>query len=620
MRENKIWFEEIEIDKLETILISAKNPRFEEIESIKDNLCKILTEDLDKNNQEKVAEKLLEREGDLSQLLDLIDSIEKNNFKSSSEIILLKSNNENYIVAEGNRRILCLKIFFNIIKFPKLIFFENNNNMYEKLKNQEYNNQKKDLKIKIIKNYAKINEKIKIIQKNISDFKIKNRFFRAVIVQNDNEYLWEKIYDKHVNGEAVGFKKWSRGQYFLNLLNYFKNGINLTAKEKWEYESKLSKKEKIIRSDYKHAQLSYKIAESDTEKNLDLTKEFMVKSQVSALQENFWNGILKLVLKDFGINWEDKKDKFIKIDYDKKTSKINEEKSIFKNTFLKFIKRWFLKKLLTTRKNFSDHPEYELFIDELSKLLKIEIDSEVSKEHRNNLQILKSDTKIWVPELIKIMTKFQKWNFSKKFLDLLNQLEHNSGLKFYTHAFACTIRTIMEFLIIFNVASIEDDQMKKFQFLFENIFSKKNKKLLDEKGITKLQDRLIFCLFQRDYRTDNLMKKFDVNKKNKYLKHLGKLKNIFGILITNQKISDDLWSFWKEKKKLNNIIHRLMYDKSSIGFLMNINAKIKELIKALDYDKLKKLYEKIEEQEINAYIDSKNQEKIIKHDQIEAQI
>lgn len=588
-----IKLESFQIETLPKIFISAKNPRFEKLASVKDNLCEILIEDLDKINQQKIAENLLKREGDLSELYDLINNIYTNGFDGSSEIIFLQNDNNDYIVAEGNRRILCLKLFLNAIEFPKLNFFEKNNNIYENVpQKDEYDIHKIKAKAKIGNNYSKILKIIESVRRDIASFKENNRSFFAIITSN-NEYLWKRIHSKHVNGEAVGLRNWSRGQHYINILNYFKNGMNLSKNDEQLYSSRLSKKIDIIKSDYRHAQLAWEIAISDTNNNTYWAREFLIESKVSALQKTFWTRILRLIsLEEFGIDWDSREEEFIKIYYDNKNHKMYMEKDKIKNDFLKFIKKWFLKGFLITRQNRKGHDEYNLFIEDLSALLGVKSYFKEDKYQKFiNLQL---NTKHLVESFLKKLMQLEKWIFAKRFIDLLKQLKHNNKISTYIHAVACTMRSIVEFLIIFNVISISDEKIKDFKFLFKKIFNSKLEKEFFNKQIIKEQDRLIFALFKEEYKTDNLMNKFKAyGKSSKEIQE--KLQVIFEFLIKDKNIAANLWSKWINRQKLNNIIHRLYFDDTSLDYLFCLNETIKNLTDALDYDKFKKLNEKIKE-------------------------
>ena len=353
MEKRQFFTTKMEYTILQNVLLSARNPRFTKLSSIKNNLFEIITKDLEITTQQEIANKLLAEEDDLKKFLDLLKSITTVKFDGSTDLIFVQYKNK-YVVAEGNRRILCLKILAGLIVFPSRAFFINSNNPYNKMETDSYWKQKEEFNERITKNYDKIQTLIYTHTINFME-KYKGESFFPTITDS-NDYLWKRLHAKHVNGQAVGLRNWSRGQYFLNLLGYFKEkGLDLNPEEKTVYESRLQKEFRIIKSDYRHAQMVYKIAESDSKNQPDMIRYFLIKNKVSALQEQFWNKTLSLVVSEvYGYKWEDIKEEYYKIEYAKKTGQMVPEKSEFMPEFLQFIKRWFLKKLLVQGQTLND--------------------------------------------------------------------------------------------------------------------------------------------------------------------------------------------------------------------------------------------------------------------------
>lgn len=108
-----------ETDNLRKLRISQYNPRFTV-------LTNLTGEDLIRNitkfdqEQSQIAQHLFELEGNLKDLVDLTNSIRGGFDSSEEEIILVQDEGKNYYVAEGNRRIMILKILNQELVLPEL--------------------------------------------------------------------------------------------------------------------------------------------------------------------------------------------------------------------------------------------------------------------------------------------------------------------------------------------------------------------------------------------------------------------------------------------------------------------------------------------------------------------
>ena len=157
------------INSLSDIYLSAYNPRIETIPSMKKDLILFISKKSKKTNNEIFLD-LLEHEGDLNDLMRLFESIDEKGFDSSIEYILLvkakRGKKDIFVVAEGNRRIMCLKILNkdSEFTFPP----------YEEIFTRNYVNvdNKKTFGKKLKANYKKIVDKIEKIKKEQKEFTV----------------------------------------------------------------------------------------------------------------------------------------------------------------------------------------------------------------------------------------------------------------------------------------------------------------------------------------------------------------------------------------------------------------------------------------------------------------
>ena len=70
--------------------------------------------------------------------------------------------------------------------------------------------------------------------------------------------MWNIIYDKHLSGDKVGIRKWSRAKYFADLIQWFgKTGFKKDSKESEDILNKINRNPKDIENDFKEAQFIY---------------------------------------------------------------------------------------------------------------------------------------------------------------------------------------------------------------------------------------------------------------------------------------------------------------------------------------------------------------------------
>jgi len=106
---------------INNIYLSACNPRYTLIDNVHVNLIEFINGSNGKS-QDSIFNDLLLTEGDYNELSSLLNNIYKNGFNNINEPIYLidkKDDPGNYVVAEGNRRIMCLKLINNDFKLSQ---------------------------------------------------------------------------------------------------------------------------------------------------------------------------------------------------------------------------------------------------------------------------------------------------------------------------------------------------------------------------------------------------------------------------------------------------------------------------------------------------------------------
>ncbi len=407
-----------------------------------------------KNESEEYAfNKLLSNEGDLNRLFSLMRSIEKFGYDGKdNKIYLLKKPNEEkkYIVVEGNRRILSLKFFLRIKKFPNLDFFINNEPIFLTLGSQDFENYEENLdnKNSILKYHRKIKNILQ--KKNSIEQKIKSSDYE--IINNDNRLL-DIVWLKHIAGELPGMKKWNRGKYFVDILNILKN-YNSGDREYFEdiIQKKLKRDFNKCLTDYKHAQFVKDIVLSffdensyNKENTLYRCKKIMSSEiNVTPWQQNFSLKVLKQNLdKIFGVKKEEFEKNYFKVNYDENNKIYYTGNEKIRIKILKLLYKWCWKQWITTRgikEGYEDKFKNELKEILIYKPIKI--------------------------ESILFETPFNKSpEFIKKEIEFLNMFESKS----YFKKILLLEKTIKSINLIdsFNI----DSDPKKNKTFFPKIFS-----------------------------------------------------------------------------------------------------------------------------------------------------
>ncbi|MDE5767104.1 MAG: hypothetical protein K2H56_01000, partial [Malacoplasma sp.] len=484
--------------KLNNVFLSKNNPRFTLINSFQDNLLDFIKNKEYKNSQQKVFEKILFSEGDFSDLYNLLKSIKNNGFDNKSDEIFLIRDYENFVVAEGNRRMMCLKILDNVLKIPEFSLikektknYENENseyiNVYEN-ENKEINDENIDDKTK--ENYSKCEKIIEEIKKEYKNKEIKV----YVKIVDNQEDLWRYIYEKHLTGEKPGMRKWSRTKYFADLLNIFKDGIleNSNIDNIYKY---IRREPESVKNDFKEAQFIYSCIYFGEKKNLDynnreevenwndyeILNKMVNSTKTSALERN--HSYLKVkneVIKFTKITGKLFDKKFFSISFNKENYRIKFLPNKLKTSdLLKFIYDKWREGIITTRpiseknkpqfindlnflligitsiekklseKDIDSINEFELTIDNLKKII---------VTNKSNINKQKIDRFVYAKEIKENNKKFldikKNINFYDSariepidvFTNLINQ--YDSIEDKYINAKSSTIRSILEQLVI----------------------------------------------------------------------------------------------------------------------------------------------------------------------------
>lgn len=381
---------------LAKVLLSEHNPRFTMLNSFDNDLSKFLITENIENKQEKIFNKLLISEGNFDDLLRLLQNIDNNGFNNKIEPIYLIENNNNYIVAEGNRRTMCLKLINDGWELPeyediyvKLSSYENINSEELNDENDEYNSSKN-----IMKTYNKCKETIEKIKIDKREFIV---HYNLINLENKDE-LWNIIYDKHLTGERPGMRKWSRSKYFADLLNVFREGILIGDKQIINIANNINREKDFIIADFKESQFIYSCIffgnnyhKDEKYKGIinfqiqEILEKMIELDRISALERTHsFNKIRTIltqdVLKIDKINFEEN---YFEINFNKNNNRINFiDKKINEAILLKFIYEKWLEKVITTRpvKN-----KESLIIDLFLLLKNLDIENKLSNKQLNEL-------------------------------------------------------------------------------------------------------------------------------------------------------------------------------------------------------------------------------------------
>lgn len=618
---------------LDKIKISQNNPRFTILESseegylfkkIKDNFCP----------EQDTFNLLIKNEGILSDYLTLLKNINKFGFKNKSEEIYVINNQVDYLVAEGNRRISCLKLLNGDLVFPE----------YKEIKNNvEYNT---DLdRDDIEKSENTILNNYKSILQIIENFDRNNEIKVYLNVLENDEDIWSMIYSKHVTGERTGMRNWSRGKYFLDLLSLFKNGINEKNKDNEDYvkfESicfKMQRDPSKIIVDFREAQFVYEIYKATYYTTPEDIKLYMCIEKVSALQSNFSLSKIKSCAKE---NLHiDKKEFKTYFNYDFGDDNIiilyeesNEQRIEYK-VFLNFIYIQFKKGVITTRpispekidEFNSDVRILLLFPNIGNKVLSKEEFYEINpltldiKYLENILYVneknIEDDIKKYYENVISIKNMhrdisknlYQKNSESTNmassvFSILINQYEHNAK-KDFLNAMGTSIRSFFEQFLCYAFTLYS-----KLDIFSDDITPGATRDGWSNFPIGDKELRFEFCVDKISTGEINCMKSYVINHmKQKISKQHYELawKELLSTIL-NDSISDneikEICSYFNNsyqdhQKSLNEFVHathRVYKQNNYFQIIENINNSLTislKILKNLNFIEIKNIDEKI---------------------------
>ena len=500
-------------ENLSNILFSENNPRFSRITDININFIDFLNQE--NKSQEDVIQTLITCEGDFSDLLDLISSINDRGFIDREPIWIVKNlKNNKYTIAEGNRRLLCLKLLLKTIKLPeyhKFTNYENNysneKSFYQNEKDWSDNDNSEKIEKKKFKNYKKINE---IIYN--SDFVKKYKKIVFHLIEKNDE-LWNIIYDKHLSGDKIGIRKWSRAKYFADLIQWFsKDGFKKDTNQAKDILNKINRHPNDIANDFREAQFIYACFYFGSGKrdegygnneicfinHNDILDEIAFSDRISALERNHsFNKVRFLLIKYLKIGRDEFDNTYLKIDFDDSNNiKFIDKKYECRNLLNFLFKKWKSKEITTrpfndedkilhevlwtlnninidtrlTSNQLNDLDEFNCTIDEIDKILKVNDlpNNDINvKLHLERFKYAKS-IKINCHEINK---NFNENNKDKNFKDfspmsvfkkLIDQLNWNLQYREkYLNAVCISLRSFWEQFLIWSDIAQEEDKNKQ---------------------------------------------------------------------------------------------------------------------------------------------------------------
>lgn len=362
--------------KIEQIYLAKNNPRYTLIK-INENLKDFISQDTEGDYDEKeIFSSLLSQEGDYSDLLKLLNSIYENDFTNKYDPIYLIKTKQKFVVAEGNRRIMCLKLINGDLKLEEKHNFLNGfvKNIIAEI-NEPFSPRNN------YKNCVNLINKIR--EKLLSDQKAITVYCRVV---EDEAELWSILYnDKHLTGERTGLRKWSRGKYFADLINIFPTGINEKSKAFTKIKQNFQRDLNKIKEDYKNALFIYSIidvAKFESKfingnpwaaifNNENILEEMILIEGISALElKHSFAKIRKIICEEIlNIDLKIFEKEYFAIDFPETENFVIDfsEKKIKTENLLNFIYKKWKAKIITTRQIAKE--KYQDFINDLLVLL-----------------------------------------------------------------------------------------------------------------------------------------------------------------------------------------------------------------------------------------------------------
>ncbi len=194
--------------KLENIYLFDYNPRYTLVNESKDELNKI--DRIDKNININSAKKIMANEGRFDDLKDLMESIVDRGYKEESNPFILYKIKENYLVTDGNRRLLTILLLKGEIEIDAIIADE-------------------------VKLDTKALSNITSIKQTIDEFKpfidtLPNSFeFSKIFDAGEVDEMFDEINFRHT-GIGNGKRIWPRGKMLKEIYIIY-NDVNLTHEQ-----------------------------------------------------------------------------------------------------------------------------------------------------------------------------------------------------------------------------------------------------------------------------------------------------------------------------------------------------------------------------------------------------
>ena len=564
---SQISFKEI---GLENIVLSTKSPRWEVIPNLEANLVDMVVQESDPTTEAKAIKKIFELEGDLRDFVDLVRGIAQGFRNHELSILVVDQDIDYYVVAEGNRRVLALKLLRRLVELPSFADIKRN---YAYDPDDDWDEEYLAAQETVmLENYADL--------KNIISFEgaiyRKNVINCLVISRKDDDILWEVFFGKHLHNRQLGLRPWGKGKYFVDLLNFFPNGMQPAYEKNDEkkLEARLQRRFSKIKQDYKQAQFVLAVANTDLNDEARARK-WMTKQPVAALQTNFCLIPLKKLASYHNYIGQDFKRFIFDFKYRKENyvlEFIEDDKKLVKsNQILSFIKKWFKKDVITTRRNLIKK-EYEFTIA-FTELIDSSVKDNPFIWQTDQISIKLADTndsweKYVLKKLLDIKDKqeaissyiFSRLKRSKGFWiktlkNLADQLSYNSRnhLK-YLHSSNVTIRSIFEILVVFALFFDSDHLKQVIGWIMK--FSRIKFAIQDGQEFTDREK--LGVLFLENYAkimpiTWFLTKTFKD-------KHFSVINGMVTEILTSEKPlsldqSSYIWNTWNKRILMNEVIH-----------------------------------------------------------------
>ncbi|CRX37089.1 / / hypothetical protein / 578753:580873 Forward [Candidatus Hepatoplasma crinochetorum] len=266
--EEKYIFEKFKEIDLKNLKLLSINPRFTDFGNKSENFSieNIYYESFNKETEIETFNKIFSSEENLESSYELFESLIDNGYdKYIDRIWIIKTKYNNNYVLEGNRRILFLKIIFNVNNLRNF-FFENEEKIsYDICKNFSNLEEKNKCKNKKKKFFKKIKNKIEENNFDKKNILLSTRIFFEKcnndlnLIENEcfnfektKNKILKNLRNKHMVPNIKGKKDWNRLLVLKTYLEIFKI-----------YNNKYANYEEIIREISKDYQIAFKKVNQD---------------------------------------------------------------------------------------------------------------------------------------------------------------------------------------------------------------------------------------------------------------------------------------------------------------------------------------------------------------------